>query len=122
MRRLEAQIGSATHEEIGALQRGEISLSLQAVVARFFPPEERRIAVAALRGRAVRASRLETGLVAVGWPMLQALGPEARDERTRLLGWLVGRLVEARSGRDLVLDLARSLKESLNEEIGRAAV
>lgn len=87
VRRLEAQLDGANTAEVAALKKGNVSLTLHAVIARHVESDERADAVAALAPYALRTKEIEALFEAFGWSELVALGEDQREQRLLLLAW-----------------------------------
>lgn len=98
VRRLEAQLDGATSAEIHALRSGELSLALQAVIARHAVAGDRADVLDILASHRVSAVELDSLLVAIGWARLTELGPEHRSSRLQLLAWCLRTLTEQPAG------------------------
>jgi ParB/RepB/Spo0J family partition protein len=106
VRRLEAQLDSATSSEVAALRSGKVNLARHAVISRHVSPEERSDVVSTIASHAVRTKDIEALFVALGWRRLVALGDEHRRQRLLLLGWACHQLANLPQG---------SAKERLRE-------
>ena len=88
VRRLESQLNGASANEVAALRRGDVSLALHAIIARWINPEERSAALEAVSGSGLSASDLLSLLKALGWRELRAIkSPHASSSRQWLFKW-----------------------------------
>jgi ParB/RepB/Spo0J family partition protein len=87
VRRLEAQLDGANTAEVAALKKGNVSLTLHAVIARHVGTDERADAVAVLAPYALRTKEIEALFEALGWTEMVALGEAQREQRLLLLAW-----------------------------------
>lgn len=87
VRRLESQLDGATTREVAALKRGDVNLTLHALIARYVGPEERADVVAAVAPYSLRAREMEALFTALGWRDLVGLGSAHRKQRLLLLTW-----------------------------------
>lgn len=87
VRRLETQLDGANTAEVAALKKGNVSLTLHAVIARHVESDERADAVAALAPYALRTKEIEALFEALGWTELVELGETQREQRLLLLAW-----------------------------------
>lgn len=87
VRRLLAQLDGASPQEVEALRAGEVSLSMQAVIARFVDDSERPAVVDIVSKSTLRAKEAEALFTALGWGALVDLGPEQGYQRLVLLNW-----------------------------------
>jgi len=98
VRRLLAQLDGATTHEVEALQAGEVSLAMHAVIARHVDPPERAAVLTIISGLAIKTKEMEALFVALGWQQLAALGGERFGERIVLLNWACTELVALPAG------------------------
>lgn len=87
VRRLESQLDGATTREVAALKRGDVNLTLHALIARYVGPEERADVVAAVAPYSLRTREMEALFTALGWRELVGLGSAHRKQRLLLLTW-----------------------------------
>ncbi|HEY2279968.1 MAG TPA: ParB/RepB/Spo0J family partition protein [Streptosporangiaceae bacterium] len=124
VRRLEGQLEGASNREVAALQRGNVNLTLHAVIARYMGPEERSDAVDSIAGFTLKTRELEALFEALGWKDLVELGPEHRPARLKLLTWACATLhrLPAGSIADRLGQLAAELPSDFDGEMPRRAV
>lgn len=122
VRRLETQMEGATSGEIAALRDGDVNLAAHAAIARFVSGPEREAVIRTVSGSGLRSPEITAMFVALGWPKLAELGPDARKSRLILLEWSCGVLASVPRGRprDRLRLLAERLPMSLASE-GTAA-
>jgi ParB/RepB/Spo0J family partition protein len=89
VRRLEAQINGASPNEVAVLQRGEVSLTIHALVARWVSAAEREDILKSLVGLRISAKDLAALFVALGWAELSKLpGDRSSSARKWLFSWI----------------------------------
>ena len=98
VRRLLAQLEGATSHEVAALQAGEVSLAMHAVIARHVDPPERASVLKIIADLPIKTKEVEALLVALGWHQLAALGSEQLGERIVLFSWACRALVDLPAG------------------------
>lgn len=87
VRRLEAQLESASFGEVAALRAGDVNLAVHAVIAKHVPVEERAEVIRRIAPHRIRARELDSVLAALGWRGLVELGPTHSRQRLALLEW-----------------------------------
>jgi ParB/RepB/Spo0J family partition protein len=120
VRKLEAQLEGATSGEIAALRAGDVNLATHAVIMRFVRGSERELVIRAVSGCSLGSGEITTLFLAIGWPQLVSLGPEAQDSRLALLKWSCAVLASAPRGRPR--ERMRLLAESLPMNLGQASI
>lgn len=115
VRRLLAQLDGATPNEVEALQAGEVSLAMHAVIARHVDPAERAIVLEIISGLSIKTKELEALFVALGWQELEKLGEKRLGARAALLHWACNALVDLPSGtlKDRLRQLALTFPTAL---------
>jgi ParB/RepB/Spo0J family partition protein len=98
VRRLLAQLDGATSHEVEALQTGEVSLAMHAVIARHVDPSERAAILKVISGLAIKTKDLEALFIALGWQELEKLDGKRFGERIALLHWACNALVDLPNG------------------------
>jgi ParB/RepB/Spo0J family partition protein len=98
VRRLESQLEGASKQEVAALKRGNVNLTLHAIIAKYVDSPERADVVNALASCTVRTKEMETLFQALGWRALVELGPTQRNQRLMLLVWACAELSEMPAG------------------------
>lgn len=98
VRRLLAQLDGATSHEVEALQTGDVSLAMHAVIARHVDPSERAAVLEIISGLTIKTKEVETLFVALGWQQLAELGDERFGERIVLFNWACHALVDLPAG------------------------
>lgn len=117
VRRLLSQLDGATSHEVEALQAGEVSLAMHAVIARHVDPSERAAILKVISGLAIKTKELEALFIALGWQELEKLGGKRFGERIALLNWACNALVDLPAGtlkerlRQLALTFPTALKK-----------
>jgi ParB/RepB/Spo0J family partition protein len=120
VRKLEAQLEGATSGEIAALRAGDVNLATHAVIMRFVRGSERELVIRAVSGYSLGSGEITTLFLAIGWPQLVSLGPEAQDSRLALLKWSCAVLASAPRGRPR--ERMRLLAESFPMTLGQASI
>lgn len=98
VRRLLAQLDGATSHEVEALQAGEVSLAMHAVIARHVDSSERSVLLEIVSGRRIKTKELEALFIALGWHQLVELGNTQLGERIVLFKWACDALAELPEG------------------------
>jgi ParB/RepB/Spo0J family partition protein len=106
VRRLLAQLDGATSSEVEALQAGDVSLAMHAVIARHVDPSERAAVLEIISGLRIKTKEVEALFVALGWQQLAELGDKRLGERIVLFQWACNALVDLPAG---------ALKERLHQ-------
>jgi ParB/RepB/Spo0J family partition protein len=116
VRRLEAQLGGASHGEVVALRSGQLTLAVHALVASQVGMGDRSDVVGVLAAYPVTSKDLEALLGALGWRQLEDLGTGYRHRRLALLAWACAQLAELPRGssRERLRRLALRLPEQLH--------
>lgn len=111
VRRLLSQLEGATQGEVAALNKGEVTLAVHAVVSRHVRSEEREAALSAVISSSIRAKDLETLFIAIGWQKLSELGSAFAAQRLLLLAWVCNALQNAAPGsfKDRLQEVASQL-------------
>jgi ParB/RepB/Spo0J family partition protein len=117
VRRLLAQLDGATSHEVEALQAGEVSLAMHAVIARHVDPSERAAILKVISGLAIKTKELEALFIALGWQELQKLDGKRFGERIALLNWACNALVDLPAGtlKERLRQLALSFPTALEK-------
>lgn len=117
VRKLESQLGGASDAEIAALRRGDVTLAMQAVIARLVPSDERDAVINVVAGSRLTSVDLQSLLLALGWQKLVNLGEDHRKSRLALLAWACKRLAEIPRGsfRSRVAQMAADLPDVVSE-------
>lgn len=117
VRRLLAQLDGATANEVEALQAGDVSLAMHAVIARHVDPAERPAVLEVISGLTIKTKELEALFVALDWQELQKLGGRRLGERAALLSWACNALVNLPAGtpRERLRRLALAFPTALEE-------
>lgn len=118
VRRLLAQLDGATSHEVEALQAGNVSLAMHAVIARHVDPSERATVLEIISGLTIKTKEVEALFVALGWQQLTELGGDKRlGERIALFNWACNALVDLPAGalkerfRQLALNFPAALEK-----------
>jgi ParB-like chromosome segregation protein Spo0J len=98
VRRLLVQLDGATPNEVRALQDGDVSLAMHAVISRHVAPSERPTVLEIISGLSIKTKELEALFIALGWQELEKLGGQQLGERVALLHWACNALVELPRG------------------------
>lgn len=98
VRRLLAQLDGATTSEVEALQAGDVSLAMHAVIARHVDPSERPAVLEIISGLSIKTKELEALFIALGWQELEKLGGKRLGARLALLNWACTALVDLPAG------------------------
>lgn len=98
VRRLLAQLEGATSHEVEALQAGEVSLAMHAVIARHVNPSERSAVLRIVSGVGIKTKEVEAIFIALGWQQLAKLGNNQLGERIVLLKWACDALTDLPEG------------------------
>lgn len=98
VRRLLAQLDGATKTEVEALQKGDVSLAMHAVIARHVEPAERAAVLQIISGLTIKTKEVEALFVALGWQALTKLHEKRFGQRIVLLNWACRVLVDLPAG------------------------
>src|SRR5262249_6049900 len=98
VRRLEAQLNSASKSEVAALKSGRVNLALHAVIARHVDGFERGDVVVELAKHSLRTREVDELFRAVGWATLAELGASYASERLLLIAWACNELSQMEPG------------------------
>jgi len=98
VRRLLTQLDGASTAEVATLRSGNVNLGMHAVVARHGTPAERPFVLEVVSRSSLKTKEAEALFVALGWRVLEDLGPRYRTQRIALLGWASSALERMPSG------------------------
>ncbi|MEV4383431.1 ParB/RepB/Spo0J family partition protein [Streptosporangium sp. NPDC049644] len=118
VRRLEAQLDGANSNELAALKKGTVNLTLHALIARYVGNIERSDVVAALARYSLRTKEIEALFEALGWRDLVQLGTVHRTQRLLLLTWACDTLSKLPPGpvSDRMSQLAAALPMDFSDD------
>lgn len=118
VRRLLAQLDGVTSPEVKALEAGEVSLAMHAVIARHVDRSDRPAVLDVIRGLRLKAREVEALLIALGWRDLTNLGEQQFGHRVALFSWACNSLVELPAGtvRERFRQLAMSFPTALKKD------
>lgn len=118
VRRLLAQLDGASKPEVKALESGEMSLAMHAVIARHVEPSDRSAVLDIVRDLNLKPKELESLFSALGWQKLTALGSTQFGHRITLLDWACREFVRLPAGaiRDRLQALAINFPTNLTQE------
>jgi ParB/RepB/Spo0J family partition protein len=109
VRRLFTQLDGVTSHEVKALEAGEVSLGMHAVIARHVDPSDRAAVLGVMSGLKLKPKEVEALFVALGWRQLTELGSKQFGHRIALFHWACNTLAALQSG-------------TLKERLGRLAM
>lgn len=120
VRRLLAQLDGVTSHEVEALEAGDVSLAMHAVIARHVDHGERQAVLDVISGLKLKTKEVEALFVALGWRELTALGRNRFGQRIALFRWACNALVDLPEGtlkerfRQLAMDFPKSVRTQSN--------
>lgn len=120
VRRLFAQLDGVTSHEVEALESGEVSLAMHAVIARHVDQSDRAAVLGVISGLKLKTKEVEALLVALGWQELTGLGAKQFGHRIALFHWACNALVDLPAGtlkerlRQLAMEFPSALKKDGN--------
>lgn len=121
VRRLLAQLEGASSTEVATLRAGNVNLGMHAVVARHVTPVERPFVLEVVSRSSLKTKEAEALFVALGWRVLETLGPRLRTQRMTLLSWASSALEQVPSGstKERLRQLALKLPMELAKHVSR---
>lgn len=124
VRRLLAQLEGVTSHEVKALESGEVSLAMHAVIARHVEPSDRAAVLDVIRGLKLKTKEVEALFLALGWQQLTELGRTQFGHRIALLDWACRALADLPSGplRDRLRKIAMNFPVALEQDGNSFAV
>lgn len=120
VRRLLAQLDGVTPREVEALESGDVSLAMHAVIARHVDHGERHAVLEVISGVKLKTKEVEALFVALGWQELTALGSNELGHRIALFQWACNALVDLPAGtlkerfRQLAMDFPKAVRKQGN--------
>lgn len=120
VRRLLAQLDGVTSHEVEALESGDVSLAMHAVIARHVDPSDRAAVLGVISGLKLKTKEVEGLFVALGWQRLTELGDSQFGHRIALFHWACNALVDLPAGtlkerfQQLAMDFPSALKKDGN--------
>lgn len=120
VRRLLAQLDGVTSHEVKALEAGEVSLAMHAVIARHVDSTDRPAVLEVISGLKLTTKEVEALFVALGWQQLTVLGDKQFGHRIALFHWACNALVNLPKGtlkerfRQLAMAFPTALKKDGN--------
>lgn len=120
VRRLLAQLDGVTSHEVEALEAGDVSLAMHAVIARHVDHGERQAVLEVISGLKLKTKEVEALFVALGWQELTALGSKQFGHRIALFQWACNALVDLPAGtlkerfRQLAMDFPKAVRKQGN--------
>lgn len=123
VRRLQSQLEGASRQEVAVMRKGNVNLTLHAVVARHVDAVERGDVLEVLASHSLKAKEVDTLFQALGWAEMAALGSKFRKDRLLLLHWACAKLAgmsRAPAG-DRLTALAAELPMKLDVSVASVA-
>lgn len=120
VRRLLAQLDGVTSHEVKALEAGEVSLAMHAVIARHVDHSDRAAVLGVISGLKLKTKEVEALFVALGWQQLTELGSKQFGHRIALFHWACNALADLPAGtlkerfRRLAMEFPTALKKDGN--------
>ena len=120
VRRLLAQLDGVTSHEVEALEAGDVSLAMHAVIARHVDHAERQAVLEVISGLNLKTKEVEALFVALGWQDLTELGSKQFGHRIALFQWACNALVDLPAGtlkerfRRLAMEFPKAVRKQGN--------
>lgn len=117
VRRLIAQLDGVTPHEVEALESGDVSLAMHAVITRHVDQSDRVAVIGVISGLKLKTKEVEALFVALGWQELTEMGSKQFGHRIALFHWACNALADLPAGtlqerlRQLAMEFPIALKK-----------